>query len=174
MKNNKLVLVQTVVVSLTFFLIGLLCCRTIFSFFEPHIRGETFKIISANRILKTSLLFAIVCGLIPLITVSLWTLLSLTTFKKIISFVAITACIAFSIFIRHQAVKLYFNSVVTQLPQSNKTKDFLYPIDPRRFVYNIIIGFCVGCLASCLLVFGRKKSKNMRGTAILSSILFSI
>jgi hypothetical protein len=39
-----------------------------------------------------------------------------------------------------------------------KTKNFLYPIDPRHFVYNIIVGFFVGCFISCLLTIGRKKN----------------
>jgi hypothetical protein len=161
MKNNKPVLIQTLLVSLTFFLMGLFCYRIIFSFFEPDIQGITFKIISANRILKTSILFSIICGLIPLITVFIWILLSLSTLKKIISFLLIIACISFSIFLRHQAVKMYFNSIVNKLLQSNKTQHFLYSIDPRHFVYNIIIGFGVGCLISCLLVFGKRKSGNM-------------
>ena len=161
MKNIKSVLIQTLLVSLTFSLVGLLCYRIIFSFFEPNIQGITFKIISANRIIKTSLLFSIVCGLIPIITVFIWILLSLSTIKKIISFLLILACISFSIFLRNQAVKTYFNSIVTRLLQSSKTQHFLYPIDPRHFIYNIIIGFCIGCLMSCLLVFGKKKSKPM-------------
>lgn len=161
MKNNKPVLIQTLLVSLTFFLIGLLCYEIIFSFFEPDIQGITFKIISADSPLKTSLLFSIICGLIPLITVFIWVLLVLSPLKRIISFLLITACISFSIFLRHQAVKIYFNSIVKKLLQSNKTEHFLYSIDPRHFVYNIIVGFCVGCLLSCLLVFGKKKSRNM-------------
>jgi hypothetical protein len=160
MKKNKTVLIQTLFVSLTFILIGVLCYEIIFSFFEPDIQGITFKIISANRIFKTSLLFSIICGLIPLITVFIWILLSLSTVKKIISFLLIVACISFSIFLRHQAVKTYFNSIVKKLLQSNKTQHFLYSIDPRHFVYNIIIGFCFGCLISCLLVLGKKKSKK--------------
>jgi len=161
MKNSKLALIQTLLVSLTFFLVGLLCYKIIFSFFEPDIQGITFKIISADSPLKTSLLFSIICGLIPLITVSIWILLALSTLKKIISFLLITACISFSIFLRHQAGKIYFNSIVKKLLQSNKTEHLLYSIDPRHFVYNIIVGFCVGCLISCLLVFGKKKSRNM-------------
>ncbi len=157
MKYNKKVIIQSLFVSLTFFLTGLLCYKIIFSFFEPHIQGITFNIISDNRILKTSLLFSIICGLIPLITVFTWMLLSLSTLKKIISFLLILGCISFSIFLRHAAVKIYFNSIVDKLLQSNKTQDFLYPIDPRHFVYNIITGFCVGCMISCLLVFGKKK-----------------
>jgi hypothetical protein len=101
-----------------------------------------------------------------LITVYIWMLLSLSTLKKVISFLLIIVCIAFSIFLRHQAVKIYFNSIVNKLLQSNKTQHFLYPIDPRHFVYNIIIGFCVGCLISCLLVFDKKKLKTLPATSI--------
>ena len=159
MKNNKPVLIQTLIVSLTFFIIGLICYKPIFSFFEPDIQGITFKIISADRILKTSLLFAIICALIPWITVFIWQRLPFSISNKLISFLIITACISFSIFLRHQAVKIYFNSIVDKLLQAYKTQHYLYPIDPRHFVYNIIIGFCVGCLISCLLVFFKKKPK---------------
>ena len=155
-KKIKPVFIQTLLVSLMFSLLALLCYRIVFAFFEPTIQGITFKIISEERILKTSVLFSIVCGLIPLITVFIWIYLSLSTLKKIISSLLIIACISFSIFLRHQAVKTYFNSIVNRLLQSKNTQHFIYPIDPRHFVYHIIIGFSVGCLVSCLLAFGKR------------------
>ena len=161
MKNNKPVLLQAVLVSLTFSLVALFGYEIIFSLFEPTIQGITFKIISAKSILTTSFLFSITCGLIPFITVLMWLLLSFSSFQKIISSLIILAFISFSIFLRHEAVKTYFNSIVTRLLQSNKTQHFLYPIDPRHFVYNMITGFCIGCLISCLLVFWKNKSTTM-------------
>ena len=171
MKKNNPIIIPCLLVSVIFFTAGLLCYKIIFSFFEPTIPGITFEIISIHRVLKTSLLFSIVIGTMPLITSYVWILLSLSFVKRFISILIITSCISFAIFLRHQAVTLYFKSIVSKLLLTNKTHHFSYPIDPRHFVYNIIVGFFIGCLISCLLAFGKNsKSKPAANKSICNSM----
>jgi MFS superfamily sulfate permease-like transporter len=160
MKYPKSVIIQALFVSLLFFLPAHFFYAQIFSFFEPEIEGITFQIISADRTLKTSFLFSVVAGLIPLISIFFWQSVSMPVVKRFISSIIILACISFAIFARHMAVKHYFNSIVSKLLAEKNTKNFLYPIDPRNFVYKIIIGFCAGCLISCLLLIKKRQRKN--------------
>ena len=150
MKKARPVILPSLLISAMFFITGFFCYKSIFSFFEPHVPGITFEIISIDRPLKTSFLFSLVLGLMPLAIASLWLLLSLSNSRKIISLVIIFSCVSFAVFLRREAVLHYFKSIVTTLLTKNKTTNFLYPIDPRHFVYNIIIGFFIGCFISCL------------------------
>ena len=156
MNFSKSTIIITLVVSFLFFLAGRFFYRPIFSFFEPEIKGITFEIISADRRLKTSMLFSIIAAFIPLVTVFAWTCLSISAFKRLISGIIILLCISFAIFARDMAVKHYFNSLVSKLLASKNTQHFLYPIDPRNFVYKIMMGYGAGILISCLLFFKKK------------------
>jgi hypothetical protein len=155
MKSTKPIIIQSLFVSAIFLITSLLGYKIIFSFFEPTIPGITFEIISNDRLLKTSQLFAIVMVCIPLMISLLLIALSLPHLKKIISLLIIGGCMSFAVFLRHQAVKFYFQSIVSKLLIEKNTTNFLYPIDPRNFVYFMIAGFLIGCLLSCLLVFGK-------------------
>src|SRR5690242_16037957 len=115
MKKNHSPIFASLFISAIFFFLGFVYYKSIFSFFEPKIPGITFEIISIDRPLKTSFLFALVFGLMPLAIASLWILLALSKIKRVISLAIICSCISFAIFLRHEAVLHYFDSIVATL-----------------------------------------------------------
>jgi hypothetical protein len=151
MTYNKTIL-GAAIISIFFFVSGLLFFVQIFEFFEPKIDGITFEIIENNRILKTSILLSLTLAIIPLSIFLIWRFASISSsIKKLISILIILLFIVLGIWLRHQGVKSFFTKVVKNDVLSNDNTNVTYPLDPVAYVYYMLVGLLVGCTVSYIL-----------------------
>jgi len=154
MRSNKKIFVWTLLVALLFFIAGMTAFTRLLQLLEPNIEGIAFVI--TGRL--TAFLFSLTLALIPVLTLATWRLAHIDLFyRKICSVTIIILTIAAALFTRHQQVKAFFNKVVRPLVLTKGETHFVYPIDPRNFVYYLLAGLLIGCLLSYLLL--RQKSK---------------
>lgn len=149
-------------IAASLFLLGQLFFVKFFHFAEPSIPGIAFQVIERPAPIKTSILFSLTLALIPILLVCIWRLRYIVSpLKKILSIITIFIFLAFSIFLRHEAVKIYFTTVVKPVIAPNDTMNINYPIDPVRFVYNMLCALVISCIALyCLFAFRRNLSVN--------------
>lgn len=144
-----------------FLVIAKLLFSSLFVLFEPGINDITFKITERPAVIPTSWLFSFEMAFIPLLLMFLWKAGEITSpVKRILSVFIILCCIAFAIFLRHEAVKAYFTTIVRPYLQSRGELPIVYPIDPAHFVYNIFYGLVTGCIISFFILKKRVASST--------------
>ena len=156
MKSFKIIYIQTGLLSIALFILGQFISFTVFQFFEPKVDGITFQITEHNGKIKASLLFSLLLGLIPVLTILTWKLGRIASLnRKIASIFTILIFLVIPILIRHTAVKSYLAGLSKRLI-AQKT-NMTYPIDPINFVYYMFIGLCFGYIISYFLFRTKRK-----------------
>jgi hypothetical protein len=156
MKSSKRIYIQTGLLSIALFLLGHFFSFKVFHFFEPKVDGITFQIIEHKGIIKASLLFSLVLGLIPVLTILTWKFGGIVSSnRKLASIFTILIFLIVPILIRHAAVKAYLTGLSKRLIE--RKTNMIYPIDPINFCYYMFIGLCFGCIVSYFLFRVKRK-----------------
>lgn len=157
MKSSKITYIQTGLLSIVLFILAYFLSFTVFQFVEPKVDGITFQITEHNGTINASLLFSLLLGLIPVLTILTWKVGRIVSLnRKVASIFTILIFLIIPILIRHTAVKSYLAGLSKRLI-AQKT-NMTYPIDPINFVYYLFIGLFLGCIISYFLF--RTKTKQ--------------
>ena len=153
MNRSAKTYIQIGLVLIALFILGQLAFTSLFEFFEPKVEGIFLQVTETNRKIKTSVLFSLTLVLMPVLTIITWQFAPIVSLaKKITSALFILIFIIIAIFLRHQEVKTFFIRVVKPVVLVNDKTNAIYPIDPVKFVYYMLVGLCVGCLVSYFLL----------------------
>jgi hypothetical protein len=143
--------IVAVLLSLNLFAAGKLFYRAFFKYLEPSVPGINFQITELDRLVSTSTLFSCFLAMLPFSMMLMWKFAPVhLVSRRITSVITVFVCIGIAAFMRHQPVKLYFMSVVKPYFIKKGQLNVDYPIDPVRFVYYMLCGFCIGYLISWL------------------------
>ena len=127
--NNK-IFVWIASISLVLFIVSLITFTQLLTLLEPNIEGIEFVI--KGRL--TAFLFSASLALIPVLTVASWRISRITSLSaKMLSILIIVTIIAAALFIRHQMVKIFFNSVVRPLLLTNGKNTHCISNRPKKF-----------------------------------------
>jgi glucan phosphoethanolaminetransferase (alkaline phosphatase superfamily) len=151
MKRPAAIVLQLSLAAIALFVLGFCVYPSLFEVFEPKVQGIDLVITDMGHFVRTSFLFPLVLALSPVLVFYTWKQGAIVSpGRKFISLLIVLAFVIIAILLRRQAVKAYFTHAAKQLVPAGGS--IAYPIDPVNFVYYIIAGFCIGCIAVYFLL----------------------
>jgi hypothetical protein len=156
MKQVKSIILVTSL-SITFFVIGLLYFEHLFEAMLPDIDNVRYQTNSFGGQFRTKLMVVLVLALVPVFVSITWRYAPIVSKgKKLISVIAVIACMVLAIVVRQQMLAAYLFLPSNSSTAMPATAGLLYPVDKLYFEYCLFAGLCIGSLIAWFLL-GQKK-----------------
>jgi hypothetical protein len=152
MKNWKNTLLFTLLLPISFFILGLMVYETFLDLILPKSAHSAFSTGGIGTRMIQQIYFSIALALIPIFLYITWRISPIiTTPQKIKSLILVSICLVVSVILLRQIISSNLNTIHLPTGVTN-----VLPIENLHFHLYLFGGLLVGCLLSFLL-FKQKK-----------------
>ncbi|MET4141007.1 hypothetical protein [Pedobacter sp. UYP1] len=161
MKNNKTLIVLTIVSSIILFILTMTQFWKLFGLLLPEIENLKYNSTSLTGQFRTTLFFSAVIGLAPILLYLTWLLASVRTTKnRIVSIFIVFTFMIISTIWRQQTIKSAFTEIPDLKTQSEETVYSTVSIENLNFEYYLLGGLILGCMVSYLITKNQSIPRN--------------
>lgn len=157
MKHVKITIILTIFISIALFVVAFFSFGTIYESLLPRVNNGFYQASEFIGLFDTSLVPALVIGLIPLLIWTTWRLANITSNRqKILSISIVIICITLAVLVRREMIKFYFAGLTGKTETINGKIYVSFPLNKVNFEFYMYGGLIIGCLISYLLFRQRK------------------